>query len=100
MFAALGEIWSRIWFENRSATPIEVTRIGVGAALLTHYGLATPLLFIFWGDDGLMPRHLATENIDAWAHSIFFHFSAPWHWGLFHGLFLVSCIAFMIGWRT
>ena len=74
--------------------------MGIGAALLLHYGLATPYLFTFWGDAGWMPRELASEGVDFWTRSVFFYFSAPWQWIAFHSLFLLCCTAFMLGWRT
>ncbi len=75
--------------------------MGIGAALLLHYGLATPHLFDFWGDAGWMPRALVLEKLnDSWTQSVFFHFTAPWQWAVFHGIFLFCCAAFMCGWRT
>lgn len=100
MFAALGQTWSRIWFQNTSTSPLELARMGIGAALLLHYGLATPYLFTFWGDAGWMPRDLVLEGRDFWTQSVFFYFSAPWQWIAFHVLFLLCCTAFMLGWRT
>jgi hypothetical protein len=99
-FAALDQTWSRIWFQDSSTSPLELARIGIGAALLLHYGLATPYLFAFWSDAGWMPRELALEGRDFWSQSVFFYFSAPWQWIAFHGLFLFCCTAFMLGWRT
>ena len=75
--------------------------MGIGAALLLHYGLATPYLLTFWGDDGWMPRALlANEITGPWQQSVFFYFTAPWQWIAFHALFLFCCAAFMLGWRT
>jgi predicted DCC family thiol-disulfide oxidoreductase YuxK len=75
--------------------------MGVGAALLVNYGLATPYLFPFWGDQGWMPRALLFNGTnDPWSQSIFFYFTAPWQWVAFHGLFLLCCAALMLGWRT
>jgi predicted DCC family thiol-disulfide oxidoreductase YuxK len=74
--------------------------MGIAAALLLHYGLATPYLFDFWGDDGWMPRELAMQDISPWTQSVFFYFTAPWQWVAFHVLFLLCCAALMIGWRT
>jgi predicted DCC family thiol-disulfide oxidoreductase YuxK len=100
-FSALGQAWSRFWFQECPTSPLEIARIGIGAALLLHYGLAFPHLFDFWGDAGWMPRDLLFENIsDSWTQSVFFHFTAPWQWVVFHVLFLLSCTAFMLGWRT
>jgi predicted DCC family thiol-disulfide oxidoreductase YuxK len=31
---------------------------------------------------------------------VFFYFTAPWQWVVFHGFFLLCCVAFMLGWRT
>jgi predicted DCC family thiol-disulfide oxidoreductase YuxK len=100
-FAAVSRAWSRIWFQDRSTSPLEVARIGIGAALLLHYGAATPYLFTFWGDDGWMPRALLAEEItNPWMQSVFFYFTAPWQWVAFHALFLFCCAALMLGWRT
>ncbi len=99
--AALGEAWSQIWFQPKPTSPLELARMGIGAALLLHYGLATPYLFDFWGDTGLMPRGVVLRDLpDPWTQSVFFYFSAPWQWVAFHVLFLVCCAAFAAGWRT
>ena len=97
---ALGRAWSRIWFQKSPTLPIEITRMGVGGAVLIHYALATPYLFEFWGDAGWMPRALALKIDDPWSESVFFYFSAPWQWIAFHGFFLFCCATLMVGWRT
>ena len=97
---AVGQSWSRFWFQNKPTTPLELTRIGLAAALLLHYSLATPYLFDLWGDDGWMPRELAMRDISPWTQSVFFYFTAPWQLAAFHVLFLLSCAALMIGWQT
>jgi Vitamin K-dependent gamma-carboxylase len=100
-FAAIGRAWSQFWFQERPTAPLELARIGIGAALLLHYGMATPYLLDFWGDAGWMPRDLAFENInDSWTQSVFFYFTAPSQWIAFHIFFLLCCTAFMLGWRT
>ncbi len=100
-FAAVGQAWSRIWFQSKPTSPLEIARMGVGAALLVNYGLATPYLFLFWGDEGWMPRELVFEyTTNSWAQSVFFYFTAPWQWVAFHAFFLLCCAAFMLGWRT
>jgi predicted DCC family thiol-disulfide oxidoreductase YuxK len=94
-------VWNCIWFQNAPTTPLEITRIGLGAALLLHYLLATPFLYLFWGDDGWMPRALLEkEGLTPFAQSIFFYFTAPWQLAAFHALFLLCCAALMLGWRT
>ncbi len=97
---AISQAWSQIWFQKSPTLPIEITRMGVGGAVLLHYALATPYLFEFWGDAGWMPRTLALKIDDPWSESVFFYFSAPWQWIAFHGLFLFCCVALMVGWRT
>jgi predicted DCC family thiol-disulfide oxidoreductase YuxK len=100
-FAPLVRAWSRLWFQDKPTVPLEITRIGVGAALLLHYSIATPYLLTFWGDDGWVPRSVFMEDAaDPWMQSVFFHFTAPWQWGAFHALFLFCCTALMLGWRT
>lgn len=101
ILAAVPRAWSRLWFQDQPTSPLEIARIGIGAALALQYGLATPDLFRFWGDAGLFPRDLVSQQItDPWTQSVFFYFSAPWQWIAFHLLFLASCAAFMLGWRT
>ena len=39
-------------------TPLASFTLGVGLALLAHYGMASPYLFTFWGDAGWLPRDL------------------------------------------
>jgi predicted DCC family thiol-disulfide oxidoreductase YuxK len=101
ILAGLGYVWWRIWFRNRPTTPLEIARMGIGAALLINYGLATPYLFDFWGETGWMPLSVASGYSDSpWRQSLFFYFSAPWQLLAFHVVFLFSCAALMVGWRT
>jgi predicted DCC family thiol-disulfide oxidoreductase YuxK len=99
--AAFGRIWSLVWFQPSATTPLEIVRIGVGSAVLFHYAMATPFLFMFWGDTDWMPREAALQYVDGpWMQSVFFYFSAPWQWVAFHALFLFCGAAFVVGWRT
>jgi len=101
VFENVGAAWSQFWFQSSPTSPLEITRMGIGAALLLHYGLASPYLFDFWGDAGWMPRDLAlTELSDPWMQSVFFYFKSPWQWIVFHAVFLIACAALMLGWRT
>src|ERR1700678_1741269 len=100
LLADLGRAWSQVWFQDSPTSPMEITRIGIGALMLSHYALATPRLFDLWGDEGWMPRELIFKFHDRWMQSVFYYFDAPWQWVAFHGLFLVCCAAFMVGWRT
>ena len=101
VLAALNRAWSEFWFQSSPTTPLEITRIGVGAAMLLHYAMATPFLFDFWGEGGWLPRTVVVENsTNPWIQSLFFYFTAPWQWVAFHGLFLLCCAALMVGWRT
>jgi predicted DCC family thiol-disulfide oxidoreductase YuxK len=99
--APINRAWARIWFQERTTTPLELTRIGVGAALFVHYALATPHLLTFWGDDGWWPRTLVESEItNPWMQSAFYYFTASWQWYAFHALFLLCCAALTLGWRT
>jgi hypothetical protein len=74
--AAFGHARSRFWFQNWSTSPLELARMGIGAALLVNYGLATPYLSEFWGETGWMPEALASRYAyDPWMQSVFFYFS-------------------------
>jgi len=99
-FAGLNRAWSQLWFQSTPTSPLELARMGVGAALLFHYAMATPYLFEFWTDAGWMPQALAMTIKDPWSQSLFYYFTAPWQLVVFHILFLLCCAAFMLGWRT
>jgi predicted DCC family thiol-disulfide oxidoreductase YuxK len=100
-WAGLNGLWSRIWFQDQATTPLEFTRIGVGLALLAHYGMASPYLFTFWGDAGWLPRDLLDMRLfNPWKQSALFYFTAPWQWIAFHAVFLFCAAALMLGWRT
>jgi predicted DCC family thiol-disulfide oxidoreductase YuxK len=94
--------WLRFWLQDKSTSPLEIARIGVGAAMLLHYGLASPHLFTFWGDSGWLPRAMLVQRqvADPWVQSVFFYFTASWQWVAFHALFLFWCAALAAGWRT
>jgi predicted DCC family thiol-disulfide oxidoreductase YuxK len=99
--AALADMWERIFFQNRSTLPLELTRIGIGAALVLNYGLATPYLYDFWGESAWMPLLIASQYAhDPWMQSVLFYLTAPWQLLAWHVVFLFSCVAFMVGWRT
>jgi predicted DCC family thiol-disulfide oxidoreductase YuxK len=99
--AAIERTWSSIWFQDVPTTPLEIVRIGIGAAVLFHFTMATPFLFDLWGDTGWVPPNFAHVYIQApWMQSVFFYFTDPWQWIAFHGLFLFCCAAFTVGWRT
>jgi predicted DCC family thiol-disulfide oxidoreductase YuxK len=101
LLAAFSRAWSEFWFHSSPSTPLELTRIGVGAALLLHYAMATPYLFDFWGESGWLPRELVLQDTtDPWIQSVFFYFTARWQWIAFHALFLFCCAALILGWRT
>ena len=99
-FAAFGRSWSQFWFESRPTTPLELARIGTGAAALMHYALATPYLAELWGEAGWVSYERVMENYDPWKQSLLFYFTAPWQLVAFHAVFLFCCAAFMVGWRT
>jgi predicted DCC family thiol-disulfide oxidoreductase YuxK len=99
-YAAAEQAWSHLWFRERPTTPLELVRVGIGAAVLVNYLSASPYLLEFWSDDGLLPRALALRDADPWMQSAFFYFTASWQWIAFDVLFLFCCAAFTVGWRT
>jgi predicted DCC family thiol-disulfide oxidoreductase YuxK len=101
VLAGLGRAWSQLWFQSSPTTPIELARIGIGAALLLHYARATPFLFDFWGETGWAPLAVILENSTSpWNQSVFFYFTVSWQLIAFHVFFLLCCAALMVGWRT
>lgn len=92
--------WMRFWFTTAPTTPLEITRIGVGAALLINYGLASPHLLEFWGGQGWVPLTHIFDDVDTWSHSVFFHLTQHWELVAFHAVYLFCCAALMLGWRT
>jgi predicted DCC family thiol-disulfide oxidoreductase YuxK len=100
-FVDLGRAWSQFWFQSSPTSPLEIARIGIGAALLVNYGAASAYLFDFWGEGGFVPRALVLDDrTNDWIQSVFFYFTASWQWIAFHVLFLICCAALMLGWRT
>lgn len=100
-YTGLAGSWFRLWFRENPTTPIEIIRIGIGAALLLKYGYATPHIFMLWGDQGWLPHDvMAHAATSMWQQSVFFYFTATWQWIAFHASFLVCCAAFIVGWRT
>src|SRR5262249_14916277 len=101
VLAAPARAWSQLWFQSSPTTPLELARIGIGAALLLNYARATPFLFDFWGETGWAPLAVVLENTGSpWHQSVFFYFTASWQWIAFHAFFLLCCAALMVGWRT
>src|SRR5471032_2529727 len=95
------ESWWRIWFQPKSTAPLELSRIGIGLALLCHYAAATPYLFTFWGNEGwLPPQILQVEVSDPLVQSVLFYITAPWQLVVFHAVFVFCCLALTLGWRT
>jgi hypothetical protein len=100
-FEAIERAWARVWFESKPTIPLELTRIGIAAALFVNYALATPFLFDFWGEGGQVPRTLVFDaGAFAWRQSVLFYTDAPWQLIGFHALFLFCAFALMLGWRT
>ena len=64
VYAVAEKAWARLWFQERPTTPLEIVRIGIGAALLLNYITASSYLLEFWGDAGLLPRALALRDSD------------------------------------
>ena len=60
--------WSSFWFQTSSTAPLELVRIGVGAAVLFHFAMATPFLLELWGNNGWMPPDAALDYL-ALAHN-------------------------------
>jgi predicted DCC family thiol-disulfide oxidoreductase YuxK len=100
IWTGLIQAWTRFWFESAPTTPLELTRIGVGGALLINYALATPHLRLFWGSGEWVPLAQLFDDIDEWTHSLFFHLSHHWEFIVFHAIFLFCCASLMLGWRT
>lgn len=100
IWTGLIQAWTRFWFESAPTTPLELTRIGVGGALLINYGMATPHLRIFWGSGEWVPLAQLFDDIDEWTHSLFFHLSHDWEFIVCHAIFLFCCASLMLGWRT
>src|SRR5947209_6796116 len=97
----LGNVWSQIWFQPMPTMPLEIIRMGLGTMVFLHYAMASPYLFMFWGNTDWMPLEaVMVENGTAWMQSILFYFSEPWHWIAFHALFVFCAAALALGWRT
>ena len=101
VLAVLADTWTHVWFQERSTLPLELSRIGIGAALLVNYSLATPYLFYFWGESAWIPNATISNYVNyPWMQSIFHCLTSPWKSSIFHAILLLSSAAFMVGWRT
>jgi predicted DCC family thiol-disulfide oxidoreductase YuxK len=99
--APFAQAWSWFWFQPTTTVPLDVVRIGLGAAVFFHFGMATPFVLDLWGDARWMPFDQAQQYLDGpWMQSVFFYFSAPWQWLAFHALFVLCAGSFMLGWHT
>ena len=95
------QTWSNIWFQKSLTWPLEITRMGIGLAMLIHYGVATFFLHFNWGETGWLPLELARQSPeDNTVQSVFFYLTASWQLSLFHAVFLFCIAALMVGWRT
>jgi len=102
MMSSLKRLWDQIWFQDRPTTQLELTRIGLGFALLCHYGYASAYLFDIWGNNGWFPSALvkAYPTTDASMQSLLFYITQPWQLVVVHIVFVFCCAALMTGWRT
>jgi hypothetical protein len=101
LLAVVADTWTRLWFQERSTLPLELSRIGIGAALLVNYSLATPYLFDFWGESAWIPNATISNYVNyPWMQSIFYCLTSPLKSSIFHVILLFSSAAFMFGWRT
>src|SRR5258706_11232445 len=82
---AFGDIWTQIWFQPMSTMPLEFVRMGIGGLVFLHYAMASPYLFMFWGNTDWMPIDAALAYVEMpWENSLQFYFTEPWHWIAFH----------------
>ncbi len=99
--AVVADAWSRLWFQDRSTLPLELSRVGIGAALLINYGLATRYFFELSSESAWIAQAAIGGPVDdPWQQSIFFYLTSSWQLLACHYIFLLSCAAFMLGWRT
>ena len=52
------------------------------------------------GESAWIAQAAAGWSDDPWQQSIFFYLTSPWQLLACHYIFLLSCAAFMVGWRT
>lgn len=100
--SSLKRVWDQIWFQDRPTTQLDLVRIGLGFAMLCHYGLSSAYLFEIWGNQGWFPTELLTNlpAADTPVKSLLFYITQPWQLAVVHVMFLFCCAAFMVGWRV
>jgi predicted DCC family thiol-disulfide oxidoreductase YuxK len=98
----LKRVWDQIWFQDLPTTQLELIRIGLGFAMLCHYGLGTGYLFDIWGNQGWFPSEVFADlpSNDAPLRSLLLSIVQPWQLVVVHIVFLLCCTALMVGWRT
>ncbi len=100
--ASLKRVWDHVWFQDRPTTQLELIRIGLGFAMLCHYGLGSAYLFEIWGNQGWFPPELLTKlpPDDTSMTSLLYYITQPWQLVVVHIIFLFCCAMFMVGWRV
>lgn len=93
-------VWNRMWFQPRNTLPLEIVRIGVALAMLLAYGGLSGELQAFYSDQGWLPlRDMAALTEESWRFSLLYYLDDRWL-GVFHGVFLLSVVSLLLGWRV
>jgi len=100
--SSLKHAWDDVWFKDRPTTQLELVRIGLGFAMLCHYGLGSAYLLEIWGNQGWFPPELLATlpADDTTMKSLLYYITQPWQLCVVHIMFLFCCAALMVGWRT
>jgi hypothetical protein len=95
------ELWFRIWFQDKSTIPLEVTRMGVGFLLFFNYAMFSPSdVVALYGDSGIFSRAVVPEMSQLDRFSFFVYFDHDWQILTFHYVFVVLCFLLFVGWHT
>ena len=102
VMSSLKHTWDQIWFQDRPTTQLELIRIGISFAMLCHYGLASAYIFEIWGNQGWFPPELIAglPTGGSFFKPLLYYITQPWQLIAIHIVFLFSCAALMVGWRT
>lgn len=97
----LSTCWNKLWFKDNDGLQIEIIRFSIGCLLLINYVGITPDIIDFYSNNGWISLASISGNVNfSWVFSIHYWLSEPWHYFGFHGVFLLACLFFTVGYKT
>lgn len=95
-FSGIGPAWQRFWFQREPIYALGVVRIAFGAITVMWTLWLLPLLDLFYGPGGPVPRQPSIP----WTWGLFAHWDSHFALLIAWAILLVSAIALTVGWHS